>query len=190
MFPRAPINRVFSLVMSLFLLVPTLAFANEFKVVKVYDGNTIKVEGYGTSLKVRLAGIDAPELCAEKTELGQPFGEEAKDYLSGLILDKTVGIKGYGQKRYALMWGTILLGDKDINLEMVQAGYAEVYRGKSPKGLTLEPLFQAEKEAMAAKRGIWSQGEGYVTPRDWRKTQKVRSGCAVLLYGICGQKVK
>ena len=178
------------LLLTFILLAPSLLLANDFKVIKVYDGDTIRVEGYGTKFNVRLAGIDAPELCVEKKELGQPLSEEAQEYLSGLILNKVVEIKGYGNKRYDLLWGEIFLDGKDINLDLVRMGYAQVYGGKSPQGFNPEPYLKAEKEAKAAKSGIWAQGETYVSPSDWRKTQKVRSGCAVLLYGIYQQKLK
>ncbi|MFH0844480.1 MAG: thermonuclease family protein, partial [Pseudomonadota bacterium] len=61
---------------------------------------------------------------------------------------------------------------KNINLGMVRAGYAEVYRGKPPHGLDMAPFHQAEKEAKEAKRAMWSQGDKYVSPREWRVRQK------------------
>ncbi len=49
----------------------------------------------------------------------------------------------------------------DINLEMVKAGLAEVYRGNVPKKFNLLPYWQAEKEAREDKRGMWSLGNEY-----------------------------
>ena len=68
--------------------------------------------------------------------------------------------------------GVIYLDGKNINLEMVDAGLAEVYRGLAPKGFNLSPYWQAEKEAREAKKGMWSQGDKYISPRDWRKMQR------------------
>jgi endonuclease YncB( thermonuclease family) len=59
-----------------------------------------------------------------------------------------------------------------VNLEMVNAGLAEVYRGKPAPGLDLEPYWKAEVEAKKSKRNIWSLGDEYVSPRDWRKRNK------------------
>jgi endonuclease YncB( thermonuclease family) len=84
-------------------------------------------------------------------------------------LNKTVDITGYGLGPYNRILGVIHVGDKNINLEMVQAGLAEVYRGKPPKGFDLEPYFEAEKKTRGASKGMWSLGDEYVSSRDWRK---------------------
>jgi len=89
-----------------------------------------------------------------------------------LVLNKTVDIKGYGLDRYERLLGVVFLNGKNINLEMIQAGLAEVYRGKPPGALDLGPFWQAEKEAREAKRGMWAQGEKYVSPREWRKMNR------------------
>ena len=52
---------------------------------------------------------------------------------------------------------------------MIEAGLAEVYRGKSPKGLDLRPYKKAEYGARRRKLGIWSLGKDYVSPMDWRR---------------------
>jgi micrococcal nuclease len=59
--------------------------------------------------------------------------------------------------------------DKNVNLEMVRAGLAEVYRGPPAKGLNLEPYWKAEKEAREAGREMWSLGDKYISPREWRR---------------------
>ena len=60
---------------------------------------------------------------------------------------------------------------KVSNLEMVKAGLAEVYRGIAPKKFDLAPYWQAEKEAREAKKGMWSLGDKYVSPKEWRRTE-------------------
>ena len=59
-----------------------------------------------------------------------------------------------------------------INVEMVRAGLAEVYRGEKPRGLDMNPYWKAEEQARAAKKGMWSLGGKYVSPREWRKMQR------------------
>ena len=57
-----------------------------FVCTSVIDGDTFKLE---TGVKVRLIGIDAPEL-------SQPGGEESREYLAQLILNKGVTLEtGY-----------------------------------------------------------------------------------------------
>ena len=155
------------------LVLPSISVAGQFKVIRVYDGDTIKAKGYDIEIKVRLVGIDAPETSKKKGSPGQPYSQKAKEYLTGLILNENVDIKGYDLGPYNRVLGVIYLDGKDINLEMIKAGLAEVYRGKSPKGFELKPYLQAEANARKHGIGIWSLGEEYISPKDWRKMEKV-----------------
>ena len=83
-----------------------------------------------------------------------------------------VDIKGYGLDGYSRILGVIYLEGKNINLEMIKAGLAEVYRGLAPKKFPLTPYWQAEKEAREAKMGMWSQGDKYISPKEWRRMQR------------------
>jgi len=140
----------------------------------VYDGDTIKAEGYDIVIKVRLAGIDIPETSKRKGQPSQRYALKAKKHLAGLILNKVVDIKGYGLDRYNRILGVIFLNGKNINLEVVRAGFAEVYRGRPPKGFNSTPYLQAEAEARAEKRGMWIQGGKYISPREWRRMHRKR----------------
>ena len=52
---------------------------------------------------------------------------------------------------------------------MVRAGLAEVYRGKPAPGLDLEPYWKAGVEAKESEWGLWSLGDKYASPMEWRK---------------------
>lgn len=147
-----------SLVLSTILvLIPTYVFAAQFKVIRVYDGDTITAEMSGFKVRVRLVGIDAPETSKKRGEEGQPYSQKAKEHLAGLILNKMVTIISYDLDRYNRVLGEIFQDGKNINLEMVKAGLAEVYTGKPAKGLDMEPYRQAEAEAKKARLEMWSQ---------------------------------
>ena len=163
---------ILSSLIVLILIIPNISLAGQFKITRVYDGDSVKAFGHDIEINVRLAGIDAPETSREKRDPGQPFSQQAKKYLSGLVLNKFVDIKGYGLGRYNRVLGVIHLGDRNINLEMVRAGLAEVYRGKPPKGFDTAPYLEAEKRAREAKTGMWSLGDKYISPKDWRKMHK------------------
>jgi len=83
---------------------------------------------------VRLVGIDTPETSKKKREPGQPYSQQAKKHLVGLLLNKVVEIKGYGLGPYNRILRVVYLNNKNINLEMIRAGLAEVYQGNPPKG--------------------------------------------------------
>jgi endonuclease YncB( thermonuclease family) len=156
------------LVVAIILHLPAASCANEFKVVRVYDGDTLKAVRNNTEIEVRLVGIDAPENSRKEGQIGQPYCKKATMYLGALVLNKTVDIEIYGQNRLGQTLGVVYTGGKNINLEMLKGGFAEVYRGKTAEDLDLQPYWEAEKEAKKALRGIWELRDQYFSPKDWR----------------------
>jgi micrococcal nuclease len=148
---------------------PCKLLADEYDVYRVIDGDTIKVNDGNQKITVRLVGIDAPEVSHAKNEPGQPFSQSSGKHLAALVLNRTVDITSYGQDRYGRTLGEVFVDGRNINLEMVKAGLAEVYRGTPAPGQNLDPYWQAEKEARVAKRGMWVLGDKYVSPREWRR---------------------
>ena len=175
---RSPLQfRVFklaSILALLSLLFISSSYAGSLKVSRVTDGDTIHVRDGRVEKTIRLVGIDAPEISHKKRDPSQPFGQAATKYLAGLVLNKTVEIKEYGQDRYGrtLAWSSWM--ESNVNLEMVKAGYAEVYRGTDAKCFDSAPYWKAEEEARAAKKGMWVQGDKYISPREWRHAERNR----------------
>jgi micrococcal nuclease len=161
---------IFSFALALSIVFPGLLFAGQYKVARVTDGDTIQVVADATKTTIRLVGIDAPEVSHAKNQPGQPFGEVATKHLAGMVLNKTVDVKSYGPDRYGRTLGEVFVDGKSVNLKMVKAGLAEVYRGTPAKGQNMELYWQAEEEAKASNRGMWVLGDKYVSPREWRKT--------------------
>jgi micrococcal nuclease len=167
------INRFSGIIVVLFLLtISANSLAGQFRVARVTDGDTVHVAGNGGKIKIRLVGIDAPETSKKKNQPGQPFSRKATKYLANLVLNKSVEVKSYGTDRYGRTLGVVFDGGKNANLEMVKAGLAEVYRGRSAKGLDLKTYWNAEAEAKKAGRGMWSLGNKYISPKEWRRMQK------------------
>ena len=164
--------QILTILTTLLLLLSSFAFAGQFKITRVYDGDTVKAQGHDIESTVRLVGIDAPETSKKKREPGQPYSQQAKKYLTSVVLNKSVDIKGYGLDRYNRILGVISHDGKNINLEMVKAGLAEVYRGKPPREFDTVPYLEAEKRAKEAKTGMWFLGDKYISPKDWRKMHK------------------
>ncbi len=154
------------------LCLPVLA--NEIAVsskqsVKVIDGDTIKIINlYDKTLKVRLSGIDAPEL-------NQKYGEESANYLRHLLKGGDFVIWSTGRDRYGRLLGIIKVNNVDINLLMIKSGYAWAYRRylsslpqkKGPQYLT------AELNARDLKLGIWVQRHP-TSPWQFRRSKKSR----------------
>ena len=168
-----------------------ICFADSFYVVKVYDGDTIKARMKDTDINIRLVGIDAPEISVDAHNAGQPYSREAKEFLEELVLKKFVEIRGYGYLSYNALLGEVFFDGKNVNIEMARAGFCEVIKDADPHDLLdLTPFIDAEEMSRSAKRGVWAQGDAYVSPRDWRGKQVSKSGAAILLYGILQQNEK
>ena len=157
-----------ALFISLFFACPSLAAAGQFMVVRVYNGDTVMAQGHDIEIIVELVGIDAPEM-AKRGKPAQPYGKEAKEYLAGMILNRTVDIKGYGVTWWSRVRGVLSLEGKNINLEMVKAGWAEVEREKLPEDFDTIPYLEAERKAKSTNFGMWVQGGEYISPRKWRE---------------------
>ena len=144
----------------------SLTPAEEFsgKVVGVSDGDTITVLQNRTPIKVRLHGIDCPEI-------GQDFGSRAKAFTSELVFGQVVKVVPRDTDRYGRTVADVILADgRILNHELVRAGLAWWYRKYAPDIGTLAELEAAAREA---KRGLWSQPNP-VPPWEWRRTKGER----------------
>ena len=156
-------------VFSIFLVLPLFSFADQFKVIHVYDGDTIKVTENGNEIIIRLVGIDAPEISKKKHLPGMPFCMKSKEYLSSLVFNKVVHIKFYEKNSAGKSLGEIFAGKVNINIEMINAGLAEVYRGAPARDLNMTAYRDAERTAKESIKGIWELRDQYFSPWDWRE---------------------
>jgi endonuclease YncB( thermonuclease family) len=124
-------------------------------VARVEDGDSLIAFSAERRLRIRLLGIDAPELPHE-TAPGQPYGPEAAAYLADLVGGKTVRVETYGRDRYNRVLGVLRVDGRSVNVEMVRAGLAHVYRGE-PCRAYCGDLEGAERQARQARTGLWSQ---------------------------------
>ena len=141
---------------------------HKFRVLKVYDGDTIKVTGLDLTFKIRLVGIDCPET-GYGNKKDQPFSQKAKKYLKNLLGNQKIAIKSYGTGGYNRQLAEVFVNGKNTNLEMIKAGLAEVYKGSRPKNLDSKTYLREESRAKRAGKGVWSQGNSYISPKQWRK---------------------
>ncbi len=128
--------------------------------VRVSDGDTININVNGETKKVRLLGIDAPEL-------KQSFGAESQEYLSGLILNKRITVKGNAEDKYGRLLGTVYLNGENINLTMIRQGMAWDFKQYNAG----REYTAAEEEAVAARRGLWSD-PAPLAPWEFRHPEK------------------
>ena len=171
-FPMSKLNNILLSLIVLLLVFPVLSSAGQFRITMVYDGDTVKAETPEIVIYIMLVGIDAPEVSNRPDGTHQPFAQAAKRFLSTIVLNKTVVVKGYGTMPYPdnHIISEIYLDGKNVNLEMVKHGMAEAQRENLPKGFEIEPYLKAEEEARRVRNGMWVLKQEYISPRKWRKT--------------------
>lgn len=160
---------------AIFLLIFTLwtasAAAGEVMIQSCSDGDTCSVQVAGLAFKVRLIGIDAPEM-GRKKGTGQPFAREAKDALNQMAAGKKLPIAQHGLDAFNRPLVMIRLEDGNLaNERLVAAGLAEVYEGQTRFDLTR--LRYLQDRAKSERRGIWSLGSKYVSPYLYRKRARL-----------------
>jgi micrococcal nuclease len=143
--------------LALFLVVAVLllscipATESQVKVVRVIDGDTIEIAG---GAHVRYIGMDTPETYP-KVEF---YGPEAKAKNIELVEGKLVTLEKDVSEtdKYGRLLRYVYVDGVFVNGELVRLGYAEAV-SYPPDTRYQWQLEQLEKEAKAAKRGLWGE---------------------------------
>jgi len=136
------------------------------------DGDTLWVIENGIKEKIRFYCTDTPETKFGRqvygdVEIGKLASEHLKEKLKvGDAVEIACKGKDWTRKREVCI---IFKGDRNINLEMIQDGYAYVDTEYCKESKYLK----AQLEAQRLKKGLWELGE-WQNPKEYRKC--VRSG--------------
>lgn len=120
--------------------------------------------------KMRLLCIDAPEY-------QQDNWQAAKKVLQEMVRNGArvhrMATDRYGRTLVIVKVGDDSGGDaRVVNVEMVRRGAAWVYRRYAATcGIPARLLYQAEKEARTARRGLW-QNDNPLPSWEWRRRQE------------------
>lgn len=125
-------------------------------VTKISDGDTIHVTYQGRDERVRLIGVDTPEVSSYGGQ-GECFGEEAGLYARSRLGGRTVRLEFDVdlRDRYDRLLAYVYVGDELFNLTLVRLGYAAA-DPVPPDTARAEIFADAEREAKTAGRGRWS----------------------------------
>ncbi len=139
----------------------------EGKVVLVYDGDLLSIEGKdGKIYSVRLQGIDAPD---EK----QNYHKKARKNLADLVLNKEVKIVVHRQDLLDRYIGNVYLEGQDVSLRQLEMGMAWHFKQFSYQQTAEERrrYAQAEARARASRLGLWEDDQP-VSPWNFRDGKK------------------
>jgi micrococcal nuclease len=132
----------------------------KFLVVKVVDGDTLHVAapdlGRDTT-KVRLLGIDAPEMGTSKSER-MYFAEEATAFARRLAVSQEVGLyldeRAGSRDRYERLLAYVELPDgRFLNEALLSGGYA--YADRRFRHSYYQKYLQLEAGARSLGQGLW-----------------------------------
>lgn len=162
---------IFSTILLLTLLtVPNFAVSTwKGKCVRVTDGDTIWVKTSSNHIKIRLYGVDTPEI-------KQSFGKEAKEFVTSLVFLELVKVEPINKDRYGRTVALIYFEVQEninykpveicLNEKIVQAGYAWVYDRYCKKPICKQ-WKQLENDANIQKIGLW-KSKTIIPPWEYR----------------------
>ncbi len=162
--------KTLSFIFILALLSSPLHAQQTTTVVRVVDGDTLKVRYWGKEESIRLIGIDTPESRVNKKtkkdakRSGQDIktiiamGKRATEYVESQVKPGdliTIEFDAQQRDRYGRLLGYVYLSNgKMLNEEMVKAGYANVMT--IPPNVKYQDRFlKAYQEAREKRRGLW-----------------------------------
>jgi endonuclease YncB( thermonuclease family) len=145
---------------------------HQVRVDRVIDGDTVEIPA-GTGfdrIRVRLIGIDAPELHSDGSAKPDYWADRAKRYLAARAEDRTVTHRLDGTQtrdRYGRLLAYLYASDTDnVNLDLVRDGQAYADR-RFPHSLS-DSFEQAENMAHGRQAGLWENVRPEQMPQ-WRQ---------------------
>lgn len=145
------------------------------KVVDVIDGDTIVIQFQGKTEKLRILGVDTPEIHKEndpyeyKTsnlDCVKDWGYKAKDFTNSMLKGRDVQIE-FDEKAgirddFGRLLAYVYVDGKDFGRMLIENGYARVYvEGEFSKE---NDYIKAERSAFNSEKGVWSCREVIQTP--------------------------
>jgi len=127
-----------------------------YPVVRVIDGDTIVVEYRGKEEKVRLIGVNTPEIHHPNKGV-ERYGRAAASYTKKLLQNKQVRLEFDVQQRdkYGRLLAYVYLPDGTfVNARLVAEGYAQVMT-VPPNVRHAGEFRELQRQACQANKGLW-----------------------------------
>ncbi len=130
-----------------------------YRVVEVYDGDTLVANVEGHEVPVRLIGMDTPEVVDPRKPV-QCYGPEASAKGKELLYGKEIYLEKEAVKGNYDMYGRVLayahFPDKSFyNEHMIENGYAREYTFNKEKYKYQKEFKDAQAKAKKEKKGLW-----------------------------------
>ncbi len=126
------------------------------RVVAVVDGDTFRAIVDGREERIRLIGVDSPEVPWYGGP-GECFGSEAGAFARDRLEGRSVGLTYDRERRdrYGRLLAYVYVQDELFNLTLLRQGYATAL--EVPPNTSMAATFdKAEDDARAAGLGLWA----------------------------------
>ncbi|WP_268036823.1 thermonuclease family protein [Algoriphagus sp. PAP.12] len=129
-----------------------------YKISKFVDGDTFWIKGEnGKAIKIRLTGVDTPEVEWKGLTSEEPFGKEASEFVKKFLKGKKVLLE-YDIQRYDRFGRTLayvyLEDSAFLNAHLLEVGLAQV--ATFPPNVKYVELFtEIQKKAREEGIGMW-----------------------------------
>jgi micrococcal nuclease len=135
---------------------PSESARDTFAVVKVVDGDTVRVQRGKRTATVRLIGVDTPETMHPNKPV-ERYGKEASAFTRRLLLGERVRLE-YDQQRRDRYGRTLayVYRERDglfVNAEIIRRGYGHADTRFPFRHL--DEFRRLEREARQKRRGLW-----------------------------------
>lgn len=96
------------------------------RVTCLVDGDTLWLQGE----KIRIEGLDAPEISQPKCSAERRLGNQARDTLLTLLNSGEISIVRHGQDRYGRTLADVSVDGVDVARSIIDAGLGREYQGR------------------------------------------------------------
>lgn len=130
----------------------------QYEVERVIDGDTLVLVN---GAKLRLIGVDAPELHLHGGGPAEAYSHEATDFTSRFVGGGTVRLEFDREThdKYGRFLVFVYVDDRCLNEELLRAGLAEAELRYRYRQAMKTRFVRAEKQARDRRLGIWSEAE-------------------------------
>ena len=128
-------------------------------VTKVVDGDTLHVQPAqgGASHKLRIKGIDAPEVC-------QAWGLQSREALARLVWGQRVTVQLNDVDDHGRWLAQVFVNGEDVGARLVAQGHAWSYQFRRDPG----PYVFQQQQAAINRLGLFGQPQA-MRPREFRQ---------------------
>lgn len=148
------------------------------KVIEVNSGDVITIFNLNRPVRVRLLGVDAPEI-------DQTFGDVARKHLADLVYDKSVLVEYSGIDGDHSVNGRVSLEGIDVGAQMIRDGaaWADPNTQHRLSETDREVYQESEAAARSERRGLWQQ-ENPIAPWEFARAVAMRKAPAATLNSL------